>query len=77
MTVNTNSFGNYSTSYVNKTTHKVQTETASQEKVTNEEKAFFAKMYPSKQEEIMSYEFYNSKGKVAGVSLGSVIDKRG
>ncbi|MEW6193530.1 MAG: hypothetical protein AB1521_00060 [Bacteroidota bacterium] len=77
MTINTNSFGNYSTSYVNKSAPKVQPEVTPKEKVTQEEKTFFARMYPAKQEEIMKYEFYNPKGKITGVSLGSVIDKRG
>lgn len=76
MKITTNSIGNYSATFVNRNTmnnvNKVKTT-----EVTADEKKFFANMYPEKQKEIMSYEFYNAKGKITGITIGSLFDKRG
>lgn len=49
----------------------------SQEVINNEEKQFFANLFPEKQAEVMNYNFYNRSGKVNNVAqLGSIIDRR-
>lgn len=73
MKITTNSIGNYSINNHN----TFNTNNIKKAEVTPEEKKFFANMYPEKQKEIMTYEFYNSKGKVIGVTIGSIIDRRG
>ena len=45
--------------------------------VTGEEKAFFVNMYPEQKTEIMDYHFYQRSGKMNGVSVGSMFDRRG
>lgn len=74
MKITTNSIGNYSV--VNHGTLNNANKIKKPE-VTQEEKKFFANLYPEKQKEILSYEFYNAKGKVTGVTIGSIIDRRG
>lgn len=79
MKVSTNTIGNYSPAYVN-TKAKNKTENiqnAKSENIEVEEKKFFAKLYPNQQDEIMNYKFYNSKGKVTGIHVGSLFDRRG
>lgn len=49
----------------------------SQEVINNEEKQFFANLFPEKQTEVMNYNFYNRSGKVNNVAqLGTIIDRR-
>jgi hypothetical protein len=79
MKVTTNTIGNYSRTYIpaqtkNKTENVQNTKN---EKIGVEEKKFFAQLYPNQQDEIMDYKFYNSKGKVTGVHVGSLFDRRG
>jgi hypothetical protein len=79
MNITTNNIGNYGPSFVNKT-QQIRTDSSikkQSEKVSVEEKKFFADMYPDKKSEIMDYQFYNSKGKIPGVQLGSLFDRRG
>lgn len=45
--------------------------------ITEEEKNFFSGLYPDKKETIMDYHYYQKSGKMAGVSVGSIIDRRG
>ncbi len=45
--------------------------------ITAKEKNFFVNKYPNKKDEIMDYHFYKRNGKMAGVKIGSLIDKRG
>ncbi len=45
--------------------------------VTNEEKKFFAGLYPENKTDIMNYHFYHKNGKMQGVTLGTIFDKRG
>ncbi len=45
--------------------------------VSNEEKQFFVNMYPDKKSELVDYHFYKQSGSMAGVTLGSLFDKRG
>jgi hypothetical protein len=85
MKIATNTIGNYTPSYVQKNNPAVpKQETAqtdstksSQSVLTSKEKQFFANMYPDKQSEIMDYHFYQKSGKMSGVSLGTIIDRRG
>ena len=61
---------------INRTAQKpiVQPE---QIKITEEEKQFFSGIYPDKKEAIMDYHFYQKDGRMSGVSLGTLIDRRG
>jgi len=45
--------------------------------VTSEEKKYFMDMYPENKSEIMDYHFYQRSGKMSGVKVGSLIDRRG
>lgn len=79
MAVSINSIGNYS-AYTNVTKTKTETTSSSAEKpqkISNEEKKFFAKMYPTKQTEIMEYYYYEKSGKMNGIAVGTKIDRRG
>lgn len=78
MKVGMNNVGNYSPAYFKNASVKAETIRENKsETVSNEEKKFFANMYPAQQEEILGYNFYNSKGKVAGMHVGSLFDRRG
>ncbi len=80
MKISTNSIGNYNPiiSKNNINVNQLQTKkTTDIVKVTNEEKKFFAKLYPKDTEQIENYHFYNKAGDKNGVSLGSLFDKRG
>lgn len=85
MKISTNTIGNYSPTFVQKNnaalpqSEAVQPETAKTDKISlsSNEKQFFAKMYPDKTSEIMDYHFYQKSGKMSGVSLGTIIDRRG
>lgn len=85
MKISTNTIGNYTPSLIQKNNppavkqESVQNETPKTETsaLTSKEKQFFAKMYPDKQNEIMDYHFYQKTGKMSGVSLGTIIDRRG
>jgi len=80
MTITTNDFGNYS-SKVNQTVRQqskpVETQNQNLGSITNEEKTFFANLYPDSKEDVMNYHFYHKDGKMQGVSLGTLFDKRG
>ena len=80
MNINTSEFGNYT----NKITRPVVQQTSKPgalntklAAITNEEKTFFAKLYPENKEDVMNYHFYHKDGKMQGVTLGTVFDKRG
>lgn len=45
--------------------------------LTSEEKDFFVNMYPQNKNEIIDYHFYQKSGKMSGVSVGSLFDRRG
>lgn len=49
----------------------------SSQAVSSEEKKFFMNLYPENSKEIMDYHFYERNGKLSGVSVGSLLDKRG
>lgn len=83
MKINTNAVGNYSpynlrVNNVKQPANIVKTEESNKtDVVTKEEKNFFTKMYPENKNEIIDYHFYKSSGKMSGVSVGSLFDKRG
>lgn len=83
MKINTNAVGNYSpynlrVNNAEQPANIVKTEESKKtDAVTKEEKNFFAKMYPENKNEIIDYHFYKSSGKMSGVSVGSLFDKRG
>lgn len=79
MRVSTNSIGNYQPTYM-KAAAANRTDAATKmnkENISVAEKKFFAELYPSRQDEIMGYQSYDSKGKVSGVHVGSLFDRRG
>ena len=79
MRVSTNSIGNYQPTYM-KATAPNRTEEAqkmNKENISVAEKKFFAELFPGRKEEIMGYQLYDSKGKVSGVHVGSLFDRRG
>ncbi|KAF0151636.1 MAG: hypothetical protein FD143_1769 [Ignavibacteria bacterium] len=78
MKVTTNNIGNYSPAYFK--AELAKTEAAQKTKPGNisaEEKKFFANLYPAHKEEVLGYQIYNAKGKVSGVHVGSLFDRRG
>ena len=84
MKIVTNDFGNYTARATRpvqqqNTAAEIQKQLAKAElgNVTNEEKKFFAGLYPENKEEVMNYHFYHKNGKMQGVTLGTVFDKRG
>lgn len=77
MKIETNSYLQYSNNIqdlknINKINSSVNTN-----KITDEEKKFFAEMYPEKKNEIINYQFYQRNGKVLSVAIGSTFDKKG
>ncbi|MDT3695794.1 MAG: hypothetical protein ROY99_05325 [Ignavibacterium sp.] len=81
MAVTMNSIGNYS-AYNFKTTNAGKSFTKhptsiKPEEINNEEKKFFAGMYPAKQSEIMEYYYYEKSGRMNGIAVGTNIDRRG
>lgn len=47
------------------------------ENINSDEKEFFVNLYPQNQNEITDYHFYQKSGKMSGVSVGSLFDRRG
>ncbi|HPI36425.1 MAG TPA: hypothetical protein PK397_00650 [Ignavibacteriaceae bacterium] len=75
MKIAENSIGNYNivrTAMVNQSPKIVAENT-----VSKEEKAFFSGLYPGNKDTIMDYHFYQRSGKMSGVSIGSIFDRRG
>lgn len=46
-------------------------------KITEQEKKYFAKLYPENKEELMNYHYYEKNGKLSGVKVGSLFDRKG
>jgi len=83
MKIATNDFGNY-TAKIARTVNTSKAEQPNSEipkqklgTITNDEKKFFAGLYPENKEEVMNYHFYHKNGKMQGVTLGTIFDKRG
>lgn len=80
MLISTNSIGNYAPRIQPKTSSAVPEKFEGPkdfEKINNDEKQFFAELYPERKTEILDYHFYQRSGKMSGVSVGSNIDRRG
>lgn len=80
MAVSMNSVGNYSAYGLNhaKTSKtNVKNAFAQGENINPDEKKFFAEMYPTKQNEIMEYYYYERSGRMNGISVGTNLDRRG
>ena len=81
MRISTNSIGNYAPARMRDVSHAKSAEKTSiqnsKKDISNKEKQFFANMYPENKSEIMDYHFYQKSGKMSGVKLGSLIDRRG
>jgi hypothetical protein len=80
MAVSMNSIGNYTAYGLNNAKNNktnIKNATAQSENINPDEKKFFAKMYPAKQNEIMKYNYYERSGKMNGISVGTNIDRRG
>lgn len=80
MRIDTNTIGNYTSAYLRPVQAKPKVNNAiniEPAKVTNEEKKFFVNMYPDNKAEIMDYHYYQKNGKMAGVAVGSLFDRRG
>ena len=52
-------------------------QTVKKAQISTEERDFFLNLYPENKEEIMDYHHYLRSGKMSGVSLGSIFDRRG
>lgn len=83
MKISTNSVGNYSPSAIRnnlsaKSNNSLPKEALKDsETITAEEKQFFVDKYPENKKEIMDHHFYQKSGKLSGVNVGSLFDKRG
>jgi len=78
MKITANAIGNYSPEYFKTTNvNRTQNTPSSKETISAEEKKFFAGLYPAQKSEVMEYQLYNSKGKVSGIHVGSLFDRRG
>ncbi len=80
MGISTNSIGNYvSFNYnnVNNTNAVKSTENVRSEGITADEKNYFASKYPQNRQEIMDYHFYGNTGKMSGITVGTIINRRG
>jgi len=80
MKINPSEFGNY-TNKINRPVQQAQKPVEFQNQklgtITNDEKKFFAKLFPESKDDVMNYHFYHKDGKMQGVSVGTVFDKRG
>lgn len=84
MRVNTNSIGNYFPQRTQniaktaqpKTIQKVAAKSIEQP-ISAKEKEMFVKMYPQQKSEIMEYHYYQKNGAMSGVTVGSLLDRRG
>ena len=85
MTINTNSIGNYSPRQIRNVSNVVKSEnvqktkelTKNEQLISTKEKEMFAKMYPQQKSEIMQYHYYQKNGVMSGVTVGSLVDRRG
>ena len=78
--MNINSVGNYSPYTINKVNQTQKPQQIKQTEnnvISKDEKQFFANMYPDNKTEIVDYHFYQKSGSMSGVTVGSLIDKRG
>jgi hypothetical protein len=83
MKIENNSIGNYgpiiknNQSIINRSTSEITENVKDEVKLSQDEKKYFANLYPENAKEIMDYHFYQKNGKMSGVKLGSNFDRRG
>jgi hypothetical protein len=89
MRISTNNNGNYAPGYTHEVKAKPRAKSefslnaagtdapVKSEKINNEEKNFFINLYPDNKKEIADYHFYQKSGKMSGVAVGSLFDRRG
>jgi hypothetical protein len=75
MKIQTGSTGNYSLNNIRNEKRKIDLQ--HEEQLNNEEKKFFISKYPDNRNEILEYHFYEKSGKMQGLKLGSLFDKKG
>jgi len=79
MKIATNNIGNYSLRNINTSparTVKAEQVAEKPPTISNKEKEFFSKMYPTQRDEIINYHFYSKSGERSGVTVGKNIDRR-
>ena len=81
MKISTNPIGNYAPNYIHRTAEKPQQIKQPQKiesaALTKSEKDFFIKKYPENKADITDYHFYKKGGKMSGISVGNLFDRRG
>ena len=83
MKIENNGVGNYgptikkNQALLNKPTGEISEKVKDDTKLSQDEKKYFANLYPESTKEIMDYHFYERNGKMSGVKLGSNFDRRG
>ena len=85
MRVNTNSIGNYFPQRTRNVSNvarqaniqKTTTKNTIEQPISAKEKEMFVKMYPQQKSEIMDYHYYQKNGVMSGVTVGSLLDRRG
>jgi hypothetical protein len=79
MKITSNVIGNYAPSYIKpaQTARPEANSKITAGNISTEEKKFFAGLYPAQKDEVLNYQFYNSKGKISGTHVGSLFDRRG
>jgi predicted choloylglycine hydrolase len=85
MRINTNAVGNYfqqqtrnvSNVARQESVQKTTTKNLVEQPISGKEKEMFAKMYPQQKSEIMEYHYYQKNGVMSGVTVGSLLDRRG
>ncbi len=86
MRISTNSIGNYGPQISRGVQKQAKTTEAfrlpdtnnveAKKEITTEEKKFFVDLYPNNKTEIENH-FYSKNGKMSGVKVGSLFNKRG
>ncbi|HUX60462.1 MAG TPA: hypothetical protein VMV32_04050 [Ignavibacteriaceae bacterium] len=89
MKISTNMIGNYNPQVYNGSVKnaknaepqfKLESKPVDKKTVNNlssAEKDYFVKLYPQNKNEIIDYHAYEKTGKMSGVKIGSMFDKRG
>lgn len=82
MKINATASGNYNPFQVKNVAAKPKIDFAKELKgsdpiINTDEKNFFTNLYPEHKTEISDYHYYQRSGKMAGVAIGTNIDRRG
>ena len=79
MRISTNNIGNYTLNNI-KTNAVKETVNPAVDKsldLNKKEKAYFINTYPENKTEVTDYHFYKRSGTMSGVTVGTLLDKRG